>query len=64
MVTARELIKLLEANGWKHVRTSKHIVYKKEGVDHLISVPAHGNRDIAKGTLERILKTAGIQRKD
>lgn len=61
-MNAQEVIKLLKKNGWVHERTSgSHYIFYKEGVVENISVPVHGNRDIAKGTLHIILKTAGLK---
>jgi len=61
-MNASEVIKLLKKNGWVHERTSgSHYIFAKEGVAENISVPVHGNRDIAKGTLHIILKTAGLK---
>ena len=56
----RELLKLLSANGWRldRVRGSHHIMVKGAAT---ISVPVHGSRDVPKGTLNAILKEAGIR---
>ena len=37
-----------------------HHVLRKEG-NMLITVPVHGNKDIPKGTYEKILKDAGLK---
>ncbi len=56
---ARELIKLLESNGFVFVRqTGSHAIYKKTGMQ-IIVVPIH-SKDIPKGTLQGILKDANI----
>lgn len=60
-VTFRELDKILRANGW--VKGSKgngssHIMYRKD--NKKIPVPDHSG-DIPKGTLNAILKQAGIK---
>lgn len=55
----RELMKLLEANGWVQVRKrSKHFIYGKDG--KIIPVP-QDKTDIPKGTLNNILKLAGLK---
>ena len=55
----RELIKLLEENGFVFVRQSgSHAVYKKSG-NQIVIVPVH-SKDIPKGTLLGILKDAKI----
>lgn len=59
-VTGKELVTLLEKNGWTvhHVRGSHHILRKGEKT---VSVPVHSGRDIGKGLLNRILKEAGLK---
>jgi predicted RNA binding protein YcfA (HicA-like mRNA interferase family) len=61
-MTAKELIKLLEKEGWFFVRQKgSHKVFKKEGVNHIITVPDHAGQDIGKGLLNKILKDAGLK---
>ncbi|HPD32897.1 MAG TPA: type II toxin-antitoxin system HicA family toxin [Bacteroidota bacterium] len=56
----RELIKLLEENGFIFVRQSgSHAIYKKSQ-ELMVVVPIH-NREIPKGTLNGILKDAGLK---
>ena len=56
----RELIKLLESEGYVFVRQSgSHAIYKKQGTK-IIVVPIH-SKDIPKGTLNGILKDAGLK---
>ncbi len=59
-MTGRDLLKLLKANGWvlDRVRGSHHILVKGSAT---VSVPVHGSRDGPKGTLNAILKEAGIR---
>lgn len=55
----REVIRLLEENGWEFSRQNgSHKIYKKGG-QH-VSVPDHKG-DIPIGTLNSILKTAGLK---
>jgi len=59
-VTGRELFKLLRKHGWQPDRiTGSHHIMKKQ--EKTLTVPVHGNRDIPKGTLNRILKAAGLK---
>ena len=61
-MTAREVIKVLELNGWYEVRQSgSHKIFKHPENPYNVSVPVHGGKDIPKGTLNGILKTAGIK---
>ena len=56
----RELIKLLQKNDFLFVRQSgSHAIYKKTGFK-IIIVPIH-SKDIPLGTLNAILKDAGIK---
>lgn len=59
-MTARQVMKILKKNGWKHVRTeSSHWIFVKDGCERPIPVPLHGNKDL--GILaKRILKEAGV----
>jgi len=55
-----ELIKLLEKEGFVFVRQSgSHAIYKKREYK-IIVVPIH-SKDIPKGTLNGILKDAGLK---
>lgn len=58
---AKDLIKLLKKNGFKEKRTpaSSHRIYTKNGFPP-ISVPYH-TKDIPLGTLNKILKDAGLK---
>ena len=58
-MSSKELIQLLEKNGWVHVRTSgSHWIYKKGG--RSIPVP-HPKKDIPVGTCKTIKKQAGLK---
>ncbi|MCX6148207.1 MAG: type II toxin-antitoxin system HicA family toxin [Candidatus Kapabacteria bacterium] len=57
----KELIKLLEEEGFVFARQSgSHLIYKKHN-SKIIVVPYH-NRDIPIGTLNGILKDSGIKK--
>tara|TARA_R110002111_G_scaffold248087_1_gene311518 strand:+ start:561 stop:740 length:180 start_codon:yes stop_codon:yes gene_type:complete len=57
---AKELIKLLEKDGFVFVRQSgSHAIFKKSG-NKIIVVPIH-SKDIPTGTLNGILKDAGLK---
>lgn len=61
-LNAYELQNLLISNGWKHVRTrGDHHIFTKEGASRPIVVPGNRNDDLAKGTLNSILKAAGLK---
>ena len=58
----RDLVRLLEAHGWRHVKTegSHHKYVHLQRTGHLI-VPGKPGDDIAVGTLLSILKKAGLR---
>lgn len=60
-MTAKEVIKLLKADGWTEVRSrGSHIQLKHPNKKGLVTVPMHSG-DIPRGTLNSILKQAGIK---
>ena len=55
----RDLIKILEANGFRKIRNDgKHTIYKAEN-KRAVQVPRH--REINENTAKQILKDAGIE---
>ena len=59
----REIIKLLEQDGWYLVRTKgSHRQYKHSAKKGLVTVPGKTGDDVAIGTLMSIYKQAGIQK--
>lgn len=64
-VSGKALCKILEQRGWVLKRiTGSHHIYSKEGVDGIISVPVHSNRDLPTGTLRSIMKDAQLEEDD
>ena len=58
----RELLQLLAADGWVAVRQSgSHRVYRHPTKPGPLVVPIHGDKDVATGTLNSILKKAGLK---
>jgi predicted RNA binding protein YcfA (HicA-like mRNA interferase family) len=59
----RELVKLLEEEGWRLVRVSgSHHHFAKPGARNIITVPIHSRgRDVPPGLLRAILKAAKIK---
>ena len=61
-MTAKEVIKLLEKNGWSEARQrGSHKVFKHPDFTDNIPVPMHSGKDIPKGTLHSIFKKAGLK---
>jgi predicted RNA binding protein YcfA (HicA-like mRNA interferase family) len=59
----REVIKLIEKDGWFLVRTrGSHRQYKHPNKKGLVTIAGKPNDDLATGTLNSILKQAGLKR--
>jgi predicted RNA binding protein YcfA (HicA-like mRNA interferase family) len=59
-MTGKEMLKLYFANGWEldHINGSHHIVAKN---DVSVSIPVHNNKDLKKGTEQKLLKLGGFK---
>ena len=58
----REAIKLIEDDGWFHVRTrGSHRHFKHPTKPGLVTIAGQPGVDIPKGTLNSILKQAGLK---
>ena len=64
-LSGKRLCKILEAHGWirKRVNGSHHI-YTHPRSTNILTVPVHGNRDLKRGTLIGLLKSAGLSEAD
>jgi predicted RNA binding protein YcfA (HicA-like mRNA interferase family) len=60
-MTGKELLRLLEGNGWKldRISGSHHIMVKESKT---LSVPVHGNKDLGKGLLTKLMKAGGLKK--
>jgi len=56
-----ELRKKLEKDGWYIIRTKKHHIYAHPTKPGEIPVGKHGNEEVPTGTLNSILKRAGLK---
>lgn len=60
-MTFREIEKLLISNGWYHHHTNgSHYIYKNDRKCGTVIIPNHKG-DIPKGTLNSILRQAGLK---
>ncbi len=58
----RDIIKLIEQDGWYLARTrGSHRQYKHPNKSGLVTVPGKPGDDLAAGTLNSILKQAGLK---
>ena len=58
----REVIQLLEARGWREMRSKgSHRHFRHPDRAELITVPGTEGKELAPGTLNAILKKAGLK---
>jgi predicted RNA binding protein YcfA (HicA-like mRNA interferase family) len=58
----REVIKILERDGWYLIRTKgSHRQYKHPTKKGLVTIAGHLSDDLSKGTLNSVLKQAGLK---
>ena len=61
-MNVREAIKLIEEDGWYHVRTrGSHRQYKHPIKKGLVTIPGKMKEDLAPATINSILKQAGLK---
>jgi predicted RNA binding protein YcfA (HicA-like mRNA interferase family) len=60
----RDLIKQVEAGGWRHVKTrGSHRQYKHPVKPGRVTIPGHSGDDVHPGTLKSVLTQAGLRDK-
>lgn len=60
-MTVREILKILKNDGWyETAQKGSHIQLKHNNKTGKVTVPNH-NGDVSKGTLNSILKQAGLK---
>jgi predicted RNA binding protein YcfA (HicA-like mRNA interferase family) len=60
-MNSKDLIRMLEEDGWQHIRTNgSHHHFKHPVKKSLLTVP-HPKKDLPIGTVKSILKTAGLK---
>ena len=61
-VKVRELVKRIEKDGWYWVRSKgSHHQYKHPAKPGVVTVPGSPGKEMAVGTLNNILKQAGLK---
>ena len=58
-----EFYKLIEATGWTLSKGKKHYKYVHPDYEYSIPVGRHPSKEIPKGTLNEMMKQAGIKKK-
>lgn len=62
MMKVRAVIRMIEENGWFIVRTKgSHRQFKHKDKSGLVTIAGHLNDDLAPGTLNSILRQAGLK---
>jgi len=62
-VKVRDVLRLLEEDGWYLIRTKgSHRQYKHPTKTGLVTLPGKPGDDLAPGTLNSIFKQAGLKR--
>ncbi len=62
MATTNEILKILKKDGWfLHKHGKKHDLYRHPIKNGQLPILRHGSKELAKGTLESILKGAGLK---
>ena len=60
--TVRDIIRLIEADGWRHVATrGSHRQYKHDRKAGRVTVAGKASDEVSPGTLNSILKQAGLK---
>jgi predicted RNA binding protein YcfA (HicA-like mRNA interferase family) len=61
-VKVRDLIRLVESDGWRHVRTTgSHRHFKHPFKPLVVTIPGHLSDTIPAGTLKSVLRAAGVE---
>ncbi len=59
---AREVIKLLKADGWEQIAVKgSHYHFKHPVKPGKVTIPFHGKKDLKIKTVKTIVKTAGLE---
>ena len=62
LMKAREILQILKADGWYELtQKGSHLQLKHPTKPGKVTVPVHGSRDLSVGTLNSILKQAGLK---
>jgi predicted RNA binding protein YcfA (HicA-like mRNA interferase family) len=62
-VKVRDIIRLIEADGWELSRQrGSHRQYSRRTKPGKVTVAGHPNKDVPKGTAANILRQAGLKR--
>jgi predicted RNA binding protein YcfA (HicA-like mRNA interferase family) len=58
----RDVIKMIEQDGWYHARTTgSHRHYYHPAKPGTVTIPGHPGKDMPEGTRNSVLKQAGLK---
>jgi predicted RNA binding protein YcfA (HicA-like mRNA interferase family) len=61
-VKVREVIKLIEVDGWRHIRTKgSHRQFRRPAKPGTVTIAGKMGVDVPKGTLNSILKQSALK---
>lgn len=61
MPKVNELLRIIKRDGWYLYRHGKnHDLYRHQSKKGQLTIPRHGSKEVAKGTLKSVLKKAGL----
>ncbi|HEY9693921.1 MAG TPA: type II toxin-antitoxin system HicA family toxin [Oculatellaceae cyanobacterium] len=64
-ISSKKLCKIMEEFGWiLTIVKGSHHIHTKENTSAIVVIPVHSNRDLPIGTLNGILKDAGLTEDD
>ncbi|MDJ0578366.1 MAG: type II toxin-antitoxin system HicA family toxin [Xenococcaceae cyanobacterium MO_234.B1] len=64
-ISGKKLCKIVEQKRWSLKKvTGSHYIYQKPGVNKILSIPVHRNKDLKIGTLKALMKIAGLTEED
>ena len=64
-VSGKKLCKIVEKKGWMLRKvTGSHHIYVKTGINKILSIPVHKNRDLKIGTLKALMTVAELTEND
>jgi len=62
-VKVRDVIKMVEADGWRKTRQKgSHVHYTHPAKPGVVTIAGHPSDDMAAGTYNNILKQAGLKK--
>ena len=64
-VSGKDFARILERHGWELLRIKgSHHHYGKTGVEEIISIPVHGNKQLGTGLQRFFMRIANLKEED